>query len=282
MKHILVLILIILPLSAYAQTQRVLIIGDSWAQLQIDNATHNQVFSDNNFANINIDPASDSVSDNGKTAADWAMPSQLQIIGNTIAANPAIDTVQLTIGGNDFLNNWSINLSAAQVQSLQQQILADLTTIVDYVLAQRPEIEVLLSFYDYPNFVDTIGGLFGQTCNNLLNDMGTPSVSQLNTAAVEFESIYAQIASNNPRVFHVSHTGLMQAFFGFPSQGIPPGQIMPPGDLSKPSPVEAMRDFGVTRDCFHLSPDGYNFLIQNAFDGYYLERFDSVYNDSFE
>ena len=277
-----IFLLLLLPFSVSSQTQRVLIIGDSWAQLQIDNTTHNQVFSDNNFANITIDPASDNVSDNGKTAADWAQPSQLQIIGDVIAANPAIDTVQLTIGGNDFLNNWTINLTTAEVQTLQQQILTDMTTIVDYVLAQRPNIQILLSFYDYPNFVDTIGGLFGQTCNNLLNDMGVPSVTELNTAAVEFESIYAQIATTNPRVFHVSHTGLMQAFFGFPSQGIPPGQIMPPGDLTKPSPVEAMRDFGVTRDCFHLSPDGYNYLIQNAFDGYYFDRFDLVHNDSFE
>ena len=277
-----IFLLLLLPLSVSSQTQRILIIGDSWAQLQIDNSTHNQVFSDNNFANITIDPASDSVSDNGKTAADWAQPSQLQIIGDVIAANPAIDTVQLTIGGNDFLNNWTINLTTVQVQTLQQQIQTDLTTIVDYVLAQRPNIEILLSFYDYPNFVDTIGGLFGQTCNNLLNDMGVPSVTELNTAAVAFENIYAQIATTNPKVFHVSHTGLMQAFFGFPSQGIPPGQIMPPGDLTKPSPVEAMRDFGVARDCFHLSPDGYNFLIQNAFDGYYFDRFDLVHNDSFE
>ncbi len=275
------LILILLPLYSFAQTPRVLIIGDSWAQLQIDNTTHNQVFSNNGFANIVIDPASETVSDNGKTAADWAMPSQLQIIGNVIAANPDIDTVQLTIGGNDFLNNWSINLTTGQVQALQQQILTDMNTIVDYVLAQRPEIEILLSFYDYPNFVDTIG-LFGQICENLLIDMGTPNVTELNTAAVEFESIYAQIATTNPRVFHVSHTGLMQAFFGFPSQGIPPGQIMPPGDLTKPSPLEAMRDFGVTRDCFHLSPVGYNHLIENAFDGYYLERFDAIYSDSFE
>ncbi len=276
------LILILLPFYSFAQTPRVLIIGDSWAQLQIDNATHNQVFSDNNFANIIIDPASDNVSDNGKTAADWAQPAQLQIIGNVIAANPDIDTVQLTIGGNDFLNNWSINLTTAQVQTLQQQILSDMTTIVDYVLAQRPEIEVLLSFYDYPNFVDTVSGLPGLICNDKLNTMGTPTVTELNTAAVAFENVYIQIADNNPRVFHVSHTGLMQAFFGFPSQGIPPGQIMPPGDLSKPSPEEAMRDFGVTRDCFHLSPDGYYYLIQNTFDGYFLERFDALYSNSFE
>lgn len=97
-QHLFIGLFLLLTItSSLVQTQRVLIIGDSWAQLQIDNTTHNQVFSNNGFGNFIIDPASDTVSDNGKTAADWAVPSQLTIIGDVIAANPAIDTVQLTI-----------------------------------------------------------------------------------------------------------------------------------------------------------------------------------------
>ena len=75
----------------------------------------------------------------------------------------------------------------------------------------------------------------------------------------------------------------MQSFFGFPDDGILPGDILPPGDLNKPSPVEAMRDFFVTRDCFHLSPLGYEFLVQNSFDGYFENRFSqSIFSNGFE
>jgi hypothetical protein len=278
-----ILLLLITSTCLIAQTQRVLIIGDSWAQLQIDNGTHGQVFSDNGFADISIDPASDTTSDNGKEAADWAAPDQLQIIANVIMANPDIDTVQLTIGGNDFLNAWNANMTMMEQLALQQQILGDLTTIIDSVLALDSNIEVVLSFYDYPNFVDTISGVTGVVCNNLFNDMAQPTVVELNTAAREFELIYTQIATNNPRIFHVSHFGLMQSFFGFPDEGIQPGDILPPGDITRTSPLEAMRDFGFgIRDCFHLTPEGYGFLVQNTFDGYFFTRFDTVFKGGFE
>ncbi|MCF6288707.1 MAG: GDSL-type esterase/lipase family protein [Proteobacteria bacterium] len=276
------LLLLIFTSLSYAQTARVLIIGDSWAQLQLDNNHHNQVFIDNGYANITIDTASDSVSENGKMAADWAMPNELQIILDIITTQPDIDTVQLTIGGNDFLNAWNINMTMLEEQALQQQIHNDLTTIVNAILALDSNIEIVLSFYDYPNFEDTIGGLFGTVCNNLNNDMGQPSTTELNTAATTFEEVYSQIASNNPRVYHVSHFGLMQSFFGFPGENILPGDILPPGVISRPSPVEAMRDFGATRDCFHLTADGYRFLVQNIFDGYFQARFDTIFKTSFE
>ena len=281
-KTALLLLFLLGSFTLFAQN-RVLIIGDSWAQLQIDNNTHAQVFTDNGFAGIGIDPASDSTADNGKEASDWAMPDQLQIIANTIAANPDIDTVQVTLGGNDFLNNWDANMTMMEQDAVQQQILVDLTIIVDFILAQDSKIEVILSFYDYPNFVDTISGITGVFCNNLFTDMAQPSVVELNTASRAFELAYTQIAINNPRVYHVSHFGLMQSFFGFPAQGILPGDIMPPGDISRTSPLEAMRDFGLgIRDCFHLSPEGYEFLIQNAFDGYFHGRFDTVFKSGFE
>ncbi len=276
------LILLFCTSVAFAQTPRVLIVGDSWAQLQIDNNSHNQVFADNGFSSVVIHTISDSVSEDGRQAADWAMPAQLQIILDALNNNPEIDTVQLTIGGNDFLNAWNINLTMMEEQALQQQIATDLTTIIDAVLLQNSAIQVFLSFYDYPNFEDTIGGFFGQTCNNLLTDMGIPTTTELNAAATAFEQIYSQIADNSPRVFHVSHFGLMQSFFGFPDDGILPGDILPPGDISRPSPLAAMRDFTVTQDCFHLSPQGYEYLVQNNFDGYFRERFDFVFKSGFE
>jgi hypothetical protein len=277
-----IITLLFISTNLIAQTPRVLIVGDSWAQLQIDNNTHNQVFADNGNSDIIIHPISDSVSEDGTEAADWATISQLQLILNAIVNNPEIDTVQLTIGGNDFLNRWDINMTLMEELALQQQIITDLTTIINAVLNQDTTIEILLSFYDYPNFEDTIGGIFGGTCNDLLVDMGIPTTTELNNAAVVFEQAYIQIAQNNPRVFHVSHFGLMQSFFGFPDDGIAPGDIMPPGDISRPSPVEAMRDFVFTRDCFHLSPQGYEYLVQNSFDGYFKNRFNFSFKDGFE
>lgn len=279
-KSLLILLFLFSSPALFSQTTRVLIVGDSWAQQQFDDGIHNQIFIDNGYADFVV--AGSTTAINGTQASDWASPDQLQVIANAIISNPDIDTVQLTIGGNDFLNAWQADMTVVEEMALQQQILTDINTIVDFILLQNNNIEVILSFYDYPNFVDTISGVFGIFCLNLLNNMSLPTTLELNTAAQVFEQIYAQAAQSNPRVFYVSHLGMMQAFYGFPDDGIAPGDILPPGDLTLPSPAAAMRlTLGVT-DCFHLSPDSYDLLVQNLFDGYFHTRFDTVFKAGFE
>lgn len=276
------MLLILLAPNVSAQTTRVLIVGDSWAEQQWDDRSHNMVFAANGFADIVADGSTTAIS--GSEAVDWVSPAQLQLISNALSSQPDIDTVQLTIGGNDFLNAWRADMSPTQEMLLQQQISFDIKTIIDFVLDQDPDIEVILSFYDYPNFVDTLTGLSGIFCGPLFDDMAMPSPLQLNTAATQFEQIYSQLADADPRVFHVSHFGLMQFTFGFPDDGIAPGDIALPGDLSLPSPTQAMRTtFGVL-DCFHLRAEGYDVLIQNLFDDYFHQRFlaDLIFASGFE
>jgi hypothetical protein len=71
----------------------------------------------------------------------------------------------------------------------------------------------------------------------------------------------------------------MQSQFGFPSDGIPPGQLSPPGDLALPSPVEALRLGG--DDCFHLNAEGYDGLVLNQYDGYFEDRFEVIFRSQF-
>jgi len=272
MKKIIILLLLC-GLKSHAQTSRVLIVGDSWAEQQFEDGSHVAVFSNNGYFDINV--VGSSTTQSGSEASGWAAPSELKKIGDALAAHPDIDTVQLTIGGNDFLNNWSINMSSKQEMALQQQIQSDITTIVEFILAQDTKIEIVLSFYDYPNFVDTLGGLSGLVCAPLLKDLGTPSSALLNNAITQYENIYAQIATEHSRVYHVTHLGLMQYFYS---------NIPRPGDLSLPSPVAALRTHPPfeSLDCFHLNPVSYEVLVQNLFDNYYLVRFDTVFKSGFE
>jgi lysophospholipase L1-like esterase len=266
-------------LPALAQTPRVLIVGDSWAEEMWLDGAHEVVFSSNGLGRWSA--LGTTTTESGSTAAQWRQPDQLQRIGDALAANPDIDIVQLTVGGNDFLDAWSTTLPEAQVDTLQQAILADLQTITDYILAQRADIEVLLSFYDYPNFRDTRSGLLGLLfCTPLWNQLGQPTPTQLNAAAIDFVDLYAGIAAQQPRIHHVRHFGLMQSRYGIDQ--LPPGQLQPPGDPLLPSPLAAMRDrAGLGRDCFHLAPEGYDTLVQNLVDGYYRRRFESIFSDSF-
>ncbi len=271
------LLLMLLSPALEAQTTRVLLVGDSWAEQQWDDQAHAMVFAANGHSHIAVDGTTTAIS--GSTAAEWNTPSQLQVIADALAAQPDIDTVQLTLGGNDFLDAWNANMTAQQAQQLQQQIVADLDAVVQFILDQRADMEVLLSFYDYPNFDDTLTGISAIFCLPLWNDMAQPTPSELNQAAIDFEQAYGEISAQRGRVRQVSHFGLMQFSYGFPDQGIQPGDLTPPGDLARPSPIEAMR---LQLDCFHLRPAGYDVLVQNMFDRYYRARFDGIFRTAFD
>ncbi len=269
------------PGQAMAQTTRVLIVGDSWAQQQWDGGVHNDVFDNNGLGGIEADGSVTAIS--GTTAAEWADPGQLQVITTALIDQPTIDTVQITLGGNDFLDDWNADMTAMEEMLLQEQIRFDLDTIIAAVLAVRSDIEVILSFYDYPNFVDTLTFPSSIFCGPLYENMLEPTAEELNLAAQRFEAIYASLATTNPRVFHVSHFGLMQFTYGFPGQGVQPGDILPPGDVTRPSPTAAMRlNGGFILDCFHLNTEGYDVLIQNLVDTYFAERFDQIFESGFE
>lgn len=265
---------------------RVLVVGDSWAEEMFQDGVHGQVFANNGYAQYvavagGSGPAS--TVESGSTAAQWVQPARLQRIAEALAANPSIDTVQLTVGGNDFLGAWSTTMPPAQVEQLKAQILTDLIGITSFVLEFDPRLEIVLSFYDYPNFRDNrsiFNFVWTFFCLPLWNDLGQPNAAQLNAAAIEFIGSYADIADAHPRIFHVFHLGLMQNKFGI--DGIPPGQLPLPGDPSRPSPSASMRNRGIGIDCFHLTPTGYRHLVQNLFDHYYARRFDTLLRSSFE
>ncbi len=263
---------------------RVLLVGDSWAEEMWEDGSHQRVFDDAGLTEFVVDGAE--TTESGSTAAEWAQDDWLGVLTGVLADRPEIEVVQLTAGGNDFLETWNTDFSDAETEALKDQIRADLTTVTDHLLGQDPELEILLSFYDYPNFVDTLGGLIGLFfCSPLHASLGEPDPEQINEAALEFESIYAGLAADHPAIHFSSHFGLMQANFGFPDEGIPPGQINPPGHVELPSPPQAMRDRpGLGLDCFHLSPGGYDLMVQNLVDSFYRAHFlgEAIFRDRFE
>jgi hypothetical protein len=266
-------LLVVSCTSALAQEVRVLIVGDSWAEEMWEDGSHALVFADNDLGHILA--YGETTTESGSTAAEWKQAGYLQRVVDALAQYPDIDTIQLTVGGNDFLNTWNTDFTDKELDALKLAILTDLILITDYILGLDPDIEIILSFYDYPNFVDTLGGWIGLLfCNPLWNDLGQPTPQEINEVALVFEALYIDLADNNPRIHHASHFGLMQYSYGFPDDGIPPGTLLPPGDETLPSPLESMRNrLGLGRDCFHLEPAGYDLLVQNLVDHFYADRF---------
>lgn len=285
MKYPLLFCTLLLSIVAQAQTAKVLIVGDSWAQQQYSDTIHDAVFDVNGYPEIEVlrNGEATAVAIDGTTAADWVLPSELQRITDALVNNPSVDTVQLTLGGNDFLNNWHTTMTMMETDILKAGIVADLQIIVDAILAVDSQIEIIMSFYDFPNFEETTSGFFGETCAALHDGMLNPSPSQINNMALEFTEAFVEIANQNIKVFHVPHWGRMQNAYGSSDGTIGPGIIPLPGDVNLTSPLVAMRThFGFVKDCFHLEPAGYDILVQALFEDYYHYRFDTVYKSHFE
>ncbi|MEM1247575.1 MAG: Calx-beta domain-containing protein [Acidobacteriota bacterium] len=250
-------------------TERVLIVGDSWAGALWELRALDAVFRSNGQSTT---ASGQQTALGGTTARGWSQPEGLQTITSSLVARPSIDTVQLTIGGNDFLGEglegWTASLSPAQETALFDRIASDVLAVVDHVLAHRSDLRVIVSLYDYLNLQDPKVG-----CEGLWESLGSPEVRRVNQALADLSARVGRALAARERAVVVSHEGLMQSTFGFPQQSIAPGDIGLPGDLDRPSPAEAMAD------CIHLTDTGYRALADRLWRVYYRQRFASGNGD---
>ena len=262
------------PATAGENEVRVLVVGDSWADLMWTNRSLRGIFALEGHGDI-VEKG-DVTAISGSTAEEWSDPAMLQLITDELATNPTIDLVQLTIGGNDFLagqsgGGWFTGMTLEQEEAFFLRVSADILTVIDHILAFNPDLEIVLSFYDYPNFVETLNGLLSFFCTPLWEDLGEPLPEEINLALLDFSDRILAMTTPMSRVSQVDHAGLMQFHFGYPSMGIMPGDLPPPGDATLPSPPQSLNFGG--NDCFHLNATGYEILAQNLYDQFYVDVF---------
>jgi lysophospholipase L1-like esterase len=278
-----VLALAVPTLPAAAADPEILVVGDSWAlQIYEDGALTAAL---NAAGRTEIGVLGDQTAISGSTASEWAQASMLQILTDELAANPEVEVVVVFVGGNDFLEGmsgggWYVGMDPAAEAALFANIESDVAAVVDHILGLDSDIEVVLSSYDYPNFVETLNGLLGLICRPLWEDLGEPTPAQINATALLLHDRYDALAATRPRVVSVAHWGLMQWLYGYPSLGIGPGELALPGDASLPSPPQAMRTLGA--DCFHLKPDGYDGIATRLWQEALEWSFDGVFASGFE
>lgn len=251
----------------------VLVVGDSWSEFFWVNRSLRTVFSAQGHSD-SLEKG-DATTISGSTAAEWTAASQLQLITDELNAHPSIGIIQLTIGGNDFLagaaeNGWFSGISPADEQALINRILGDVETVINHILNLDSRYTVLLSFYDFPNFEESLSGILALSCINLHNGMNQPTTQELNAAFNRFSQQFQQLEDLSSRVHLVQHSGLMQYHFGVPNQNIPPKTILPPGDPNYPSPIQAMF---LGADCIHLNSSGYQIVAENLWNQFYIDQF---------
>lgn len=212
----------------------------------------------------------------GSTAATWNSPEFLQLLSAELDAHPTVDVVQLSLGANDLSLAWTTALTAEQSTLLFDTIAADVDAVVGHLLAQRPDLSVVLLGYDYPNFVELAP--VGTAPHSYWTAIGSPTPLQLNLAYAELEARKRDLALAHPRVEYQQNLGLMQVVYGYPSLGVPPLAVplpgvapgygpFPGGAPAFPSPPESLDD------AVHLSATGYDWMalwgVLTFYDGYF-------------
>lgn len=279
---ILVAVVIAMPAAAGA-SPAVLLVGDSWAKLMYDNGSLSTMFAGHGHPEIAV--YGDTTTIDGSTAAEWADSSMLVLLDDALAAHPEIEVVVLFLGGNDLLagqsgGGWYVGMDPADEAQLFADIQGHLEVVVDHLLLLNPDLWIVLSSYDYPNFVDTLGGVIGLlVCLPLWNDLNQPTPLEINSETARLDLVHAAIAATRPSVARVAHWGLMQYLFGYPPLQIDPGVLLPPGDPTLPSPTVSLR-WGV--DCFHLNPTGYEGISERLWSRTLEWHYDGTFSDGFE
>ena len=282
MMAICLLVVLALPALAAAQPA-VLIVGDSWARLMYNTDALATVLAAHGHPEITV--YGDTTTFDGSTAADWAQPANLQLLTDTLTAHPEIAAVVIFVGGNDFLagqsgGGWYVGMDPADEAALFDGIEQDTATVIDHLLTLDPTLEIVISSYDYPNFVETLAPPLGDLfCVPLWQDLGEPTPFQINSHARILDQGRAVIAATRPGVRPVASWGLMQYLYGYPSMGIPPGALPLPGDPTLPSPPESLR-LGI--DCFHLDTPGYDAIAERLWRFALGPEFDGIFADGFE
>lgn len=242
-------------------SSRVLVIGDSWSH--VDCGQLQNCFIDQEMTTLAVNGGVP-----GIKASTLAQASELARVQSLILAHPVIDTVQLTIGLNDFLADWYNQMSPAVERALFDQIQADVEAVVNAVCAVRPSIEVILTSYDFINFEDL------RQTDPLVQLgwtwLGSPTPFDLNRAMMDMDSRKETMANGDPRITYIDFYGASQRVFGVPSLGIPPFDPSLP-DETLPSPVAAMGNGGT--DPIHLSTSAYFNRAALAFHGFYRPHF---------
>ncbi len=284
-SHLTALLLAILAAAggSHAATERILIIGDSWAaSIATDNAdpapapapfaSFDRVLVKNGYPGIVTRGTVTALS--GRKAAYWAQAAHLAEIAQELTQHTSLDIVHLVIGGNDFLGTVTesgfIGKTPEEREAVWNGIEADIQAIVDRCLSVRADLRVVIAGYDY---LDAAAATLAWGF-----DFHGATQAQLNTWFVELGQKQRRIAEATARCEYVQCFGLLQHAYGDPS-GFPlPGQApdytpFPGGDMGSPMPAASHVGDGI-----HPHDEGHQHLLQSAMDQYYTQwLFESDY-----
>ncbi len=261
----------------------ILVAGDSWASLLCLNHGFERIFHDYKF---NKDEKSERVRSVGCTQTTkfgsrtsfWLKDENFAEIADYLGT-PTVKFVYLSLGGNDALYSWSMDMSEEKQLKLAVKIYKNIETLIAKIFELRPDVKIILSGYDFPNFESYTRGFSGY--DNVYKHMGFPSPEIVNKTLLKLSRFLSPL-SKIKNVYYIHHYGLMHYYYGNsdynlePKQTAPPEMISPPDDpnayggrIELPNDPDALMNFGyIFYDPFHLGRRGFYYVAKHVMDHY--------------
>lgn len=301
------------PAATFLETQtfapRVLVAGDSWAQYMWDDGAHADILDRFGHADalvvsqsLDADPGPGHTGTeyaiSGSEARQWVDTANYPWIANTVAAlqaNPTVGYVMLSLGGNDLLagkpdGGWYKDMDldvAGSEAAVLDQLRVNTLDVIDDILAVRPEIQVVMSSYDYPNF--NVGfWCFVYACpkrNELSRDPTNDLITdaELNGFLITSETARVNWTNLEPRVHYDNALGLMHHRYGDgvtgagllpkPGTSAPDYSPFPGGNPVRPTLRSNFRVPGLDADPIHLDVEAYRFKAVHQTEAIFFPAF---------
>ena len=270
-----------------------------------DDGTHNIIF--DKFGHADVDLLGASLGSNpgpgytgteyaisGSEAREWADMVNYPWINNVITEidnNPTIETVILSIGGNDVLaaksgGGWykDMDLDVPGSEAALFATIRDNTfVIINEILTAHPNVEILLSSYDYPNF-NTGFFCFAYACpkrNDLSRDATNDLITdtELNQMMITVEEERISWLGLEPNLHFDNAIGLAHYYYGdgtnapgtlpLPEQTAPFSANFYGGNINLPS---LRANFRNSADPIHLSANAYEYKIIHQTLNYFMPK----------
>lgn len=260
---------------------RIMLVGDSWAHFTWLYSSMGEALRQNGFADIKDDGNFTALI--SMQAETWASEGWIDLIKGRVKQMSDVDIFVFFIGGNDVMWKWRLDKPIEDLLPYTDAMLRNTDVIIDEILKIRPEAQIIIASYDYPNFAETMEMGPSNPYYSQWEKFSFASPAQLNPGLIFFEDYRANYPryKNSPNIHHINNIGVAQYYGGFPTESLyepftpfPPKSVpLPYGDPRYPTHQKYMGLAGI--DAYHFNGLGYQFVSHNMirnFIGDYLRK----------
>lgn len=262
-------------LELMSNKDKILIVGDSWATFPCAYNSMGKMIRDRD-PELKEDNRCLRTTKLGITAGEWVTSKQHQRVIKFLKETPRLKYLYVSLGGNDLMTVWNKDFTPAQELKVYQDTTAIVKGILDQYLAVRPDIKIVLSGYDFPNFTPNHKI---KLYREIFERMGSPTPERLNPTLVSLCQYMARLG-NGKNIFYIQHLGLAQYYDGNEDRGLAPMKTLSPdkispmsnptaigGNVKLPSSKKSMINWlFIIRDAFHLNTRMYRKVMWHTYD----------------